>query len=367
MAARGMTRCVLVAALLAVAGCSRDESSRKATTESASAGPSIRFLADESKLLEELLGVKAYVYAFSGTFLSVSVEGEVTNAETNENKPFASIPLEVARGHFPGRTGPMAEKLAGKIVVLRNRDDRSVRCRLLAKLPEVVGLSSSLYFEYSLTIPEFPEEKGAARGGWTSLGDTPAVVTLPTEPGQECTVFWFGEERIGHNGTAEPGKITRLGRTEVRVRATRLPDEIPETIATPDDSTAVGALARAGATVRRNDRGSVYEAVFTKDATDTDLSYLKGLPNLERVSLPKTVTDSGLALVGELTRLRYLSMDSPQVTDTGLLQLSSLARLEVLDVGKSPVTKTGKEKLKALLPKVRIVPDVPVTPAKKDD
>ena len=55
------------------------------------------------------------------------------------------------------------------------------------------------------------------------------------------------------------------------------------------------------------------------DVTNTDLEYLKDLPDLEFLSLTYTrVTDTGLEHLKELTNLRELHLANTQVTDEGV-------------------------------------------------
>jgi Leucine-rich repeat (LRR) protein len=66
-----------------------------------------------------------------------------------------------------------------------------------------------------------------------------------------------------------------------------------------------------------------------------DLSVLHELAHLERLTLPHTCTDAGLANIADLTRLKELSLESGSVTDAGIAHLARLKNLEVIYIGKA--------------------------------
>ncbi|MGD9646721.1 MAG: hypothetical protein AB7U73_13490 [Pirellulales bacterium] len=68
------------------------------------------------------------------------------------------------------------------------------------------------------------------------------------------------------------------------------------------------------------------------------------------------ITDGGLAQLGKLTGLEYLSLpDHPGITDAGLPQLARLARLEFLNLRGTSVTPAGIAALQHQLPHATIV------------
>ena len=55
--------------------------------------------------------------------------------------------------------------------------------------------------------------------------------------------------------------------------------------------------------------------------TDAGLLHLKGLPNLQTLSLPKQITDAGLVHLRGLTNLQVLDVKNTQATDAGIAEL----------------------------------------------
>ena len=103
--------------------------------------------------------------------------------------------------------------------------------------------------------------------------------------------------------------------------------------------------------------------------TDAGLVHLKGLTNLEVLSLEGTqVTDAGLVHLKRLTNLRWLDLSDTQVTDAGLVHLkgltnlgrpvhlkgNDLTNLARLSLGNTEVTDAGVEKLQQALPNCTI-------------
>ncbi len=83
--------------------------------------------------------------------------------------------------------------------------------------------------------------------------------------------------------------------------------------------------------------------------TDTDLEYLKELPDLEFLNLSSTdVSDAGLKHLKGLTRLHLLGLFGTDVSDAGLEHLKGLTSLESLGLGGTEVSDAGLEHLKGL-------------------
>ncbi|MBC8873301.1 MAG: hypothetical protein H8E44_28020 [Planctomycetes bacterium] len=81
--------------------------------------------------------------------------------------------------------------------------------------------------------------------------------------------------------------------------------------------------------------------------TDASLKYLRGLTNLEMLSLFFThVTDGGLEHLEGMTNLRTLSLCGTLVTDAGLVHLKELNNLAHLELLGTHVTDAGLEHLK---------------------
>lgn len=90
-------------------------------------------------------------------------------------------------------------------------------------------------------------------------------------------------------------------------------------------------------------------------ATDARLTYLKGLTNLQELSLQSgAVTDAGLAQLKALPALRRLDLAGTKVTDKGLAQLAKFPKLESVDLGSTKVTAAGVAGLKKAHPRLTI-------------
>jgi beta-lactamase regulating signal transducer with metallopeptidase domain/Leucine-rich repeat (LRR) protein len=79
---------------------------------------------------------------------------------------------------------------------------------------------------------------------------------------------------------------------------------------------------------------------------DGDLACLARLERLDDVQIigPGEITDSGLAYLAGLTRLRRLCMEGPGVTDVGLAHLSKMQHLDLLRIGGN-ITEEGLSSL----------------------
>ena len=90
-------------------------------------------------------------------------------------------------------------------------------------------------------------------------------------------------------------------------------------------------------------------------ATDKTLAHLKGLPQLERLTLFDTnITDAGLIHVQGLTRLMHLNLARTKITDAGLVKLKGLTQLRYLNLYGTMVTEQGVKDLQKALPKCSI-------------
>ena len=86
----------------------------------------------------------------------------------------------------------------------------------------------------------------------------------------------------------------------------------------------VAALKKLGAKIERNEQGEVVEVSLrlSTSITDAGLVHLKGLPNLQNLSLFGTkVTDAGLVHLKGLMELQELNLGDAKVTDAGVADL----------------------------------------------
>lgn len=90
-------------------------------------------------------------------------------------------------------------------------------------------------------------------------------------------------------------------------------------------------------------------------ATDSTVASLKRLPKLRSLELAGTrITDAGLADIKELKELEALDLSRTRITDTGLGHLKELKRLKFLSLGGTQVSNAGVQALQQVLPQVRI-------------
>jgi Leucine-rich repeat (LRR) protein len=82
------------------------------------------------------------------------------------------------------------------------------------------------------------------------------------------------------------------------------------------------------------------------------LKFIKSFKSLERLSLSKQLTDSGLAEIAQLPSLKALYIRESRLTDAGLAHLAQLKSLEELDIGQGRMSNAGLAHL-AKLPSLR--------------
>lgn len=81
---------------------------------------------------------------------------------------------------------------------------------------------------------------------------------------------------------------------------------------------------------------------FYTPATDSDLAQLDGLTKLRWLWLSNTqVTDACFSRLGRQTKLQRLYLSGTQITDIGLAQFRGMAELEELYLGHTRITDAG--------------------------
>jgi hypothetical protein len=90
--------------------------------------------------------------------------------------------------------------------------------------------------------------------------------------------------------------------------------------------------------------------------TDSVLAHVGRLIRLRQLHrLGPAVTDAGLAHLGQLSDLQFLSLDGTQATDAGLAHLKGLKGLKWLKLTKTSVTDAGVAKLRESLPALKSI------------
>lgn len=83
--------------------------------------------------------------------------------------------------------------------------------------------------------------------------------------------------------------------------------------------------------------------------TDAGMVHLKGMPNLQTLSLTYTdITDLGLTHIKGLNNLQSLDLYDTQITDKGLDNLKGLKNLRTLKLGRTRVTDAGMVHLEGM-------------------
>ncbi len=81
-----------------------------------------------------------------------------------------------------------------------------------------------------------------------------------------------------------------------------------------------------------------------QQVTDADMAKLKGLTNLEKLTISNTsISDAGLVHIQELVNLETLNLPQTKITDAGLARLTKLTRLKSLHLGDTDVGDAGLE------------------------
>ena len=95
--------------------------------------------------------------------------------------------------------------------------------------------------------------------------------------------------------------------------------------------------------------------------TNTGLALLSKMPRLRRLQLQETnVTDAGLTEIKTLPDLEVLNLYNTHITDVGLASLRSLRKLKRLYLWRTAATGTGEANLLKALPKLEIVKADPI-------
>ncbi|MBI82494.1 MAG: hypothetical protein CMJ81_04795 [Planctomycetaceae bacterium] len=98
-----------------------------------------------------------------------------------------------------------------------------------------------------------------------------------------------------------------------------------------------------------NDAGEITSLALRPFVTNAQLVYLKGLTNLQTLSLYGTrITDAGLVHLEGLTNLQTLSLDYTQINDAGLVHLKGLTNLQELSLRNTQTSDAGLVHLKGL-------------------
>lgn len=83
--------------------------------------------------------------------------------------------------------------------------------------------------------------------------------------------------------------------------------------------------------------------------TDKELAHVTAIPLLENLRIPNSrLTDEGMRLLGQCTRLRILEVSSKTITDDGLVHLKELRHLRELHLDRTRITGAGLVHLRAL-------------------
>lgn len=94
--------------------------------------------------------------------------------------------------------------------------------------------------------------------------------------------------------------------------------------------------------------GLKYLDIRYAQVTDRGLERLAAFSNLERLSVPRATTDTGLAHVGKVASLEGLYINANRTTDNGLVHLEKLENLRELALGGGDISDAGLVHLEKL-------------------
>jgi Leucine-rich repeat (LRR) protein len=102
----------------------------------------------------------------------------------------------------------------------------------------------------------------------------------------------------------------------------------------------VAALNKLGVGIKQDD----HEVIIISDKiTDADLVHLKGLANLQSLTLFRLkITDAGLVHLKGMTKLETLSLELTKITESGLVHLKGLTELQTLKLDGTKVTDASE-------------------------
>jgi len=100
--------------------------------------------------------------------------------------------------------------------------------------------------------------------------------------------------------------------------------------------------------------GLRYLGIANTNVTAKGIKQLAKLPHLERLALPYTVTNQGLAEAIRLPSLKALGLRSGQITDQDVALLAGMPRLEELDLAANEITDASLAHLTSL-PRLRSI------------
>jgi hypothetical protein len=152
---------------------------------------------------------------------------------------------------------------------------------------------------------------------------------------------------IGEPAVPPLHKATESHDSEIRRRA----QELVEAIERPLAAKARAAFDALGAIIRPDqDYPDLLRIEFDNGkASDTELCQLKYLGDVGYLTISgPDVTDGGLAVLGDLRKLRELNLYCPKMTDAGLVHVKGLRNLTRLGLGGPKMTDAGLLNLKDL-------------------
>ena len=177
----------------------------------------------------------------------------------------------------------------------------------------------------------------------------------PTDTDIVVLEWWISDEAPAEGGfmarSPDP-EVVEIVATQLGLPLPPIPDRAEMLVLAKSFEVQLGITIRPLTT---EDPWLGANARLAGDAFDDDaLARLMPLaPALHRLDLGGTsVTDAGLALVGEMAGLQRLRLDATAITDTGLAQLSPLKRLVSLNLHSTSVTDAALEALTGL-PRLR--------------
>jgi mono/diheme cytochrome c family protein len=147
---------------------------------------------------------------------------------------------------------------------------------------------------------------------------------------------------------------------ELAQKTVEIPKATPKPVITPKelDPAVKEAVAKIqqeiGASllqVAQSETGLMFTAINVADKfSDADLAkFIPVAASLEDLNLARTkITDTGLAIIGQMKNVKRLRLENTSITDAGLEHLKGLEKLEYLNLFNTQISDAGLEKLAPL-------------------
>lgn len=204
-------------------------------------------------------------------------------------------------------------------VVVKRASDKPAGAERVLHFPKdrSLGMLQVLDAGIKRQIKDFYQWIDGTEDKWVYLGEAQGDVTAPA--GKRVRLI------VNKDACADLSPLARLGADDLYELSLSY---------TPADDRCMPHVGRL--------TGLSVLGLRETDVTDAGLQHLRGMKSLERLALPKRLTDAGMVHIGRLHSLKGLYFASNRVTDAGLAHLAGLTALEELSLGGRTQDAEGK-------------------------